>query len=122
MTRKLSRAETSGGDAFSVARAGSASLPGGHTFLLFRPRTRGRLLQRSRSTTLARLLPPHYHTRGMRMANARHLFERVLDGIKSSLSARLILIGGAAADADPTDMFPRLIRLLNITRPRSSAP
>jgi len=54
MTRKLSRAETSGGDAFSVARAGSASLPGGHTFLLFRPRTRGRLLQRSRSTTLAR--------------------------------------------------------------------
>ena len=38
------------------------------------------------------------------MANARHLFERVLDGIKSSLSARLILIGGAAADADPTDM------------------
>ena len=38
------------------------------------------------------------------MANARHLFERVLDGIKSSLSARLILVGGAAADADPTDM------------------
>ena len=28
-----------------------------------------------------------------RMANARHLFERVLDGIKSSLSARLILRG-----------------------------
>jgi hypothetical protein len=40
----------------------------------------------------------------MRMANARHLFERVLDGIESSLSARLILVGGAAADADPTDM------------------
>ena len=38
------------------------------------------------------------------MANARHLFEKVLDGIKSSLSARLILVGGAAADADPTDM------------------
>ena len=38
------------------------------------------------------------------MAKARHLFERVLDGIESSLSARLILVGGAAADADPTDM------------------
>ena len=38
------------------------------------------------------------------MAKARHLFERVLDGIESSLSARLVLVGGAAADADPTDM------------------
>ena len=37
-------------------------------------------------------------------ANAWHLFESVLDGIKPSLSARLILVGGAAADADPTDM------------------
>ena len=45
-----------GGDAFSVARAGSPSLPGGHTFLLFRPRTRGRLLQRSRSTYARKLI------------------------------------------------------------------
>jgi len=29
-------------------------------------------------------------------ANAWHLFESVLDGIKPSLSARLILVGGAA--------------------------
>src|SRR6516164_11428276 len=40
----------------------------------------------------------------MQMAKARHLFERVLDGIESSLSARLVLVGGAAADTDPTDM------------------
>jgi hypothetical protein len=39
-----------------------------------------------------------------RKCAARHLFERLLNGIKSSLSARLILVGGAAADADPTDM------------------
>ena len=38
------------------------------------------------------------------LANAWCLFERVLDGIKPSLSARLILVGGAAADADATDM------------------
>ena len=60
--------------------------------------------QRPRSSTLACCLPPHYQSAEMRMANARHLFEGVLDGIKSSLSARLILVGGAAADADPTDM------------------
>src|SRR4029077_12685124 len=32
------------------------------------------------------------------------LFEGVFDGIDSSLSAHLILVGGAAADADPADM------------------
>src|SRR5262245_51062058 len=32
------------------------------------------------------------------------LFERVFDGIDAGLSARLVLIRGAAADADTTDM------------------
>ena len=48
------------------------------------------------------------------MANAPSVFqEEVLDGIKSSLSARLILVGGAAADADPTDMHLALIIIGN---------
>ena len=52
--------------------------------------------------------PQAHHAPGAQgrrlLATAWHLFERVLNGIKSSLSARLILVGGAAADADPTDM------------------
>ena len=52
MTRKLSRAETSAGDAFSVARAGSASLPGGQTFCYF---GRGRAAAYCRGRALLRL-------------------------------------------------------------------
>jgi hypothetical protein len=74
-------------------------------FLLFWPRTRGRSSQGPRSTTLARSLSAHYQSAEIRMVNARDLFERVLDGIDSSLSARLILVRGAAADANPTDMY-----------------
>ena len=72
MTRKLSRAETSAGDAFSVARARLGQLAGRpHIFVISATDARPLIAE---VALYARALPPHYHTRGMRMANARHLF------------------------------------------------
>src|SRR5262249_26275856 len=72
--------------------------------------TEMRIAQAARRTRVTQPWPPWSSAKAAcgtaRNADGErtHLFERVLDGIESSLSARLILVGGAAADADPTDM------------------